>query len=642
MLLLCAAVAAQRGAAAGGVLPTQIWTPPPETPIPEGVGRINGRVLDRESDAPIRNATVTVAYLGPTAQQGGLRRPVASRVLTTDETGQFAASNLTTGDYSVFATMVGYTRARRLGWTIDSGQSVVLSTARLDGATTLKLARVASVSGVVTDAIGAPLAGACVRIYHHMFSGSQLLWQPMPVNAFTDAAGRYQFTSAPPGEYIVAVYYRSLSLPSSVFDILWSQGSAEAADRLRARFADSEVFFLRTPLLPVSGATTQTEGYRWAVRDAAEQVLKPGNPSTSGNATTYYPGARSMAEAQILNLNDGDRLNDVNIRVRRTEGVRIAGTLAGTPDQVAHVGLRLMPLDHQDVMQTFPGEVAATVTDAGGRFSFFAVPPGSVYLDTLVTAGGAAVPNLARGPRTPVYGIRQVIDVGRTDISDLTVPVREWRHIRGRFVYEPNASIPASVPPPVNISLASVGTSRVMTALRTVTSPPAFSFDEVPPGRFIIAVPNTGNWTVKSVTLGGRDVLNRAIDVVDADVANVIITMTTGINRLTGFVRDKDGLGLEGVMVSTFPANYRGWHDGGRFSGGVRSSLTGPRGAYSVSGLPDGDYLIVAFTNEVERDWQSLTALNAIAPLAQPVRFEGGRANTLDVRAVLREIPAKK
>ena len=202
---------AQRGPGTDGVLQSRVFNAPSNTPMPPGIGQISGRVLDRESRAPIANATVTIGYLSPFDPRIAQRPPIASRTITTDASGEFVARNVALGDYIVYAGAADYTQALRLAAPIDNGKPVLLTVARPDAGVTINLSRVGSLEGMVTNADGRPLAGTTVSIFQHDFTGALLVWQPLPVLAITDQSGRYRFRNAPPGDYIVGVYYRSLS-----------------------------------------------------------------------------------------------------------------------------------------------------------------------------------------------------------------------------------------------------------------------------------------------------------------------------------------------------------------------------------------------------------------------------------------------
>ena len=644
MALVAAAVSviAQRGPTANGTLPSVIFTAPPQTPIPEGIGRITGRVFDRDLNTPIPNATVVLSYLAPAQNASPLRQAVAGREVDTDERGEFAATNLAFGDYSIAALADGYTRARRFGSTIENGERVSLSAGRPDGAASFRLSRVASVSGVVRGADGQPVAMAPVRIYHHVFSGTALVWQPMPVNAFTDEAGRYRFRNAPPGDYIVGVHFRTQSIPASVSDLFWRAPGAPETLALRARLTESNAVQPPPPTLSSTAGVFAADGYRWGQLDAMQFVKLPSGavPGAVMNRTTFADGAATIPEAAVISLAPGDARTDVDIRVRQVAGVKVSGTLIGRPEQIAHVGLRLLPFSEADVLQTFPGEVSATVTDAEGRFAFLAVPPGAVAIDSWIMSSlGAPVDGRPQPmTRTLTGAVRYSLDVLSQDILDLKVPVLPPLTVRGRMMFEagdsrlPEASLSV-------LTLTPVSTRSAVQRPKAVGTD--FMFDGLAPGRYILNAAGTGSWTVRSMTVGGKETLHRAFELTDADVTTVVVTMAPGLSRLTGFVRDTAGLGLEGAQVVLFPADYRGWIEGGAASAASRSVIAGPTGSFTMTGISDGDYRIIAFASSIDNDWKPLSSLSILAPLAQEVRVTNGQVVNVEVRKVLPDIPRR-
>ncbi|HEU5073639.1 MAG TPA: S8 family serine peptidase, partial [Polyangiaceae bacterium] len=124
------------------------------------------------------------------------------RRTTTDEAGAFSI-RLPIGDYQVSASSFGYL-TETASISVEEGATVELTF-------TLESAPAFVVEGTVTDAEGAPLAGATVT----------LLNTPLPTLT-TDDAGFFQFPSVPLGEYTLRVSpggcYLDLEVPIVVSD----------------------------------------------------------------------------------------------------------------------------------------------------------------------------------------------------------------------------------------------------------------------------------------------------------------------------------------------------------------------------------------------------------------------------------------
>jgi hypothetical protein len=623
---------AQRGPGTAGVVMPPSTSGAPMAAIPPGNGVITGRVLNREDQSPISDVRVTVRLIPvPGSPQTG----VAGALITTNERGEFSVKGVAAGRYSIRADALGRTRSRLLSGLLPD-DIVTLSESRLDGALTILMSRTGGISGVVTGKAGTPMAGVPVRLLRREFTSPSLFWRPLPVVALTDESGQYRFTNAPPGDYILGVYYRSLSFPVSVSDAYWKPNAPGAADQLRARFAESGAV---PPPVPVPSAAGTIDSYRWTIFDSLDRSLPPRPPASvlPYAWTTYSPAATTMRDAEVIGLDAGEERTGVNVSVREVAGVRVAGKLVGHPAQVAHVGLRLIPAGDDDVWATFPNEIATTVSDAEGRFSFIGVPPGAAVIQSVVALLTTQPPQPPR--RATVAWVRQPVDVGARDINGLEVPIGPPLTLRGRLAFDPEGPGPFDPKPPAGIvRLMATPTLSQPPTVIPVTEPFQFAFGQLIGGRYVIDVGGAGNWMVRSVTVGGKEVLNRVFDVT-GDVTDVVVTMSTAITRLMGAVLKDDGTPIEGAQVVMIPADYRRWIADGRAVGAYRNALTNAGGRFAMNGLPAGDYMLVAFASGVDSDWQSPAALDALAAVAQPVRLEAGKSTVVEVRKVLTTVP---
>lgn len=637
LVVLCAVpvLLAQRGPGTGGV----IWPPSPEPalgPIPEGVGRLSGRVLDRDLKAPIANVNVTIRLV-PTGPQGGPAN--AGTIVATDRLGEFTVRGIGLGRYTLQAAALGYSPAHRLSMPSVS-EIVTLTSAKADGAVTLSLSRTGGLAGKVTDATGAPMIGVPVRVLRTVVVSPRIVWQPIPAVALTDRDGGYRFTNAPAGDYITGVYYRSVAMPATVSAALWDPAAREAADALRARLAESSATVFSSPL---SGGSIDVGGYRWSIFDALDRPILSTSalPGDAVHASSYGSAAAHLVTAaDPITLDAGEFRDGVNIVVRKVKGVRVSGLLVGDPAQVAHVGLRLMPPDEDELYQTFPQELATTISDAQGRFSFFAVPPGPATIAS-VTAGLTSAPGTMPRRATTAW-VRQRIDVGSADTAGLKVGIRPPLTLRGRIVLDASGpGAPVSRPPLSVLRLSAAATISQPPVINAGNDAGEFAFTQLVSGRYRLDVQPYATWVVRSVTVGGKETLNRYLDVGDRDIDNVVVTMSTSFNRVSGNVFDTSGAPIEGAQVVMFPADYREWMANGRPPGAVRTTASAMGGRFIANGLPDGEYLLVAFTSPVENDWQSPAALHAMAQAAQRVRLEGAQSITVQIRGALSEVPKK-
>ena len=129
---------------------------------------------------------------------------------------------------------------------------------------------------------------------------------------------------------------------------------------------------------------------------------------------------------------------------------------------------------------------------------------------------------------------------------------------------------------------------RRVGAQPTYASATGTSFEMIaPPGPFTLEVDAPDGWAVKSLTLGGFDAADLAIDIGGEQGVPVTVVLTDRITDVSGTVAGADG---DGAYVVVFPADSGNWT-----RRRVRSAQTDARGRFRIVGLPPGErYLAVA------------------------------------------------
>jgi hypothetical protein len=631
--LALAAARAQRGAATGGV----IW--PPFQPfglqeIPPGIGRVTGRVLDRDLRTPVPNVSVTIRLLpaSPAAQPRN-----AGITLLTNDRGEFTLRDVAFGRYTLQAAALGYTRRLRLSSLVPN-EIVTLTASQPDASVNFSMSKTGVMTGRVLDESGAPAGGVPVRVLRHVMVSPRLIWQPIPVMAITDPAGVFRFTNAPAGDYVVGVYYRALTVPASVSTRLWNPPGSPDAQALSARLAESNATVFQTSL---PAGTIDVDGFRFSVFDALNRPLLA-RATTLDEAfyrSVYSGGSAGLVTAAApISLDAGEVRSGVDLTLRKTRGVRVSGVLTGDPAQIAHVSLRLMPADEYDLWETFPQEQGATVSDAQGRFTFLGVPQGPVSIVSVINV--LTSPPGAPPRRATAAWVREKLEVGDRDIEGLKVAVNPTVLLRGRIVMESsNPGPPDAWPPPMNLRLMRSSSASQPPVVNPGNAPGEFLFTQLVGGRYMFEVLPWNGRGVRSIAVGGRETLNRSFEVTARDINDVVVTMIESSARLTGAVVGDGGVPADGAQVVLFPDNHREWIAAGRVPGLLRTSMTS-NGRYLLTGLQSGAYRLLAFASPVENDWQTAKALDALAPAAQLVHV-GRQPLNVDVRVVLPGIPRK-
>jgi hypothetical protein len=157
----------------------------------------------------------------------------------------------------------------------------------------------------------------------------------------------------------------------------------------------------------------------------------------------------------------------------------------------------------------------------------------------------------------------------------------------------------------------------------------------VPPGHY---TPNVwGNfsppagWFLKSATIEGRDLLRSPVAVDGQDVSGIVITFTDRPATLSGLVTDATGRTDAAAGVLAFPLDYQSWLENGSPPAVARAVPAAQTGAYTISDLPPGEYLVAAVGLEMLDDWQP-AMVKAVAGQATRVTLANGAVARVDLR----------
>jgi hypothetical protein len=225
------------------------------------------------------------------------------------------------------------------------------------------------------------------------------------------------------------------------------------------------------------------------------------------------------------------------------------------------------------------------------------------------------------------------VSVGETPVTGLTVTLQRGFRVRGRLEFDGATPVPADAtrrvlitlerldPPPMD----AVGLLRA-----TIESSGAFGSYELPTGRYVIQLRGSvPGWTFDNATRGGVDLSDVPFEL-SADLDDVVIRFTDRPSLLRGTVRTAAGEADASAQVLVFPAAAASAErtDSTRR---LRATRVGADGTYGISGLPAGDYLVVAVPDETAADFPSAALLKTLLPRAMRVTIPANGTVTRDL-----------
>ena len=244
---------------------------------------LTGTVVNDANGEPVRKAAVTITLRG--TQQNALA--------LTDSNGVFQFTGLPAGKYDLYAFRDGYIPARvGAQRTTQVGEMVVLGDGEAKQVT-VRMARSASLSGVVLDADGDPVSGAQVQVLIEVYPRGTREFQPVN-SGQTDDRGEYEIYNLDPS----LSYYISAQ------------------------------HFGNHPRMMISGATLKA--------------------SAETPAQVFYPGVLDPAKARTVKLAPGQQARGIDIRVVNVRAASLKGRVTGVPAAEPDrnfVQITLTPLD---------------------------------------------------------------------------------------------------------------------------------------------------------------------------------------------------------------------------------------------------------------------------------------------------------
>ena len=638
-------------AVAPQVQTTQPTTPgqptPPLSPV-AGHGAISGVVIDATTKAPLAGALVTIS-----TSNG---RPVVVGQQTkqmTDSKGRFIFPGLGAwSGYTLTATKSGYFGGAygndRPG---TASRSIALTEGEWFPSAQIGLFRGSSISGRVTDERGEPVVGIYVRVLPRLLAAGQQRLVSGPL-AVTDDRGLYRVPGLAAGRYLVQVPSVQASVPAALPSYAIAGMTAESAAR-------------STQPVPIEAALDLDPSAKLIL---SKYPTPP--PSPDGRAWTYpieyHPGTALLAQAIAIELKYGDDRLNADIRLEPSPTSKITGVVQGPPEAMAGLTLRLIPAGLEDLGQG--SEAATALVGEGGAFGFVNVPPGAYSIFTsrsineYTSNGSVFVPGLPGPPgrfgssstsssvdsapsgtsfmyrnasnspssvwlRTPI-----TIAAGR-DMTDLTLTLLRTVTVSGKVVFEPVDPLqPGTMPDQTNRTIGvepATGAAWLAATSDLGQSKPAppgeFLVDGLLGGEYVFKSGFVNGWTLKSITINGRDVTYAPFDTANgADITGAIATFTNATTTLAGSVTNpQPGSPLEAAVI-VFPVERDQWTKYGIRSSRIKSMRVSSTGAFSFANLPAGDYLLIGVAAADVNAWQDPAFLQRVAATATRVTLGWG------------------
>ena len=544
-------------------------------------------------------------------------RTSPGQTTTTDDGGAFTFRGLPAGRYELQAFKNAYLRASYGASRPDrAGTPVVVKDGEAVTNLAMTIARGGVITGVVRDISGRPVPGLNVRVLklgYNAVTGERTLGAPGTGSVGrTDDRGEYRAYGLPPGGYLVVVVPNVPSGRGN--DDIRQLTAAEVRQALQAARAGASTAPARPgqPLPPSSASR----------RDS---------PAARVNyAPIFHPAATDIGAAVTIALGVSEERTGVDVTIQLVPTATISGSISSPSGSLPpSLSVRLVPAGPQTEMLAgaeLRGQTAQPRPD--GTYVFAGVGPGAYTVKGIVGGGRGAAPN------TPTQWAAADVTVSGQDL-DVQLTLQPGVAVNGRVVFEGAQPTAAElqalsfmlVPPGAGGQLQTSGGGRVDADGR-------FTFASVTPDsyHFVTTWNAPGardKWLIKASTANGREAFEAPLRVHPNETVDWTVTYTDKPTSLTGVFHDRGGRAATDYYILLFSSDRTYWTPGSRR---VRMTRPATDGAFSVRGLPPGEYFLAALTDLETGEWNDPALLEELARSSARVTLRDGETTTRDFR----------
>jgi hypothetical protein len=310
---------------------------------------------------------------------------------------------------------------------------------------------------------------------------------------------------------------------------------------------------------------------------ASTRFAPPDSVVQTTMAPTYYPGTGDFAFAQKVRVGPAAEAV-IDFPLLPVHTARVSGVVYTSNGQPAHAFLSLTA----DAGELGIPLGAGGITREDGTFAMADIAPGRYTLIAEVRSDPATVAEIAT-TNVVLNGV---------DVEGLTVTTARLGTLRGTIAVD--TGVRRRLPEKIEIAAR----PRRQGADATFASVSGAAFEmPAPPGPFTLEVAVPDGWAVKSITMGGLDASELAVDIGNEQAVPVTLVLTDRMTDVSGTVGGTDAAG---AYVVVFPSDSGNWTPRR-----VRSVQADARGRFRILGLPPGErYRAVAVKelNDGEED----------------------------------------
>ena len=329
------------------------------------------------------------------------------------------------------------------------------------------------------------------------------------------------------------------------------------------------------------------------------------SPAQDTYVTTYFPGTTDASAAAPIRIAPGSQLRGLDLTLVKTPTFHVRGRvvhgMSGRPNvSIVHLVARGSAL---------LGARRASAVDPSGNFDISGVPPGAYTL--------SATFNNSTGARRA----RMTIEVRRADIDGLNLTAIPDVSVKGRLISDPGGPPVPLLRVQVSLQPRELDFFAGGAAHGKPDEQGNFEIDNAVTDRYLLSVSGLPPGAfVKSARTGQSDVLAEGLDLTGgAAPENLTVVISPNGATLSGVVQSP------GAIVVLIPNESSRRH---------QSTIADHTGAFSIAGLPPGEYKLYAWEEVAADAWLDPDFLKSFESKGESVTLREGEQKTLTIKAI--------
>lgn len=319
--------------------------------------------------------------------------------------------------------------------------------------------------------------------------------------------------------------------------------------------------------IPLGSAVSEENGaYKLTNLSAGSYILSAASRSGEGVAT-FYPNSSGLKTSPAVAVAPGSEATGKDIRLVNVATFRVAGKIASERATAA-----IAWLTPKGAGATALVSRISTAVESDGSFVFPHVQAGTYVL----TATGPDGVTPASAPLS--------INVTAQNVEGIALKPQSTGELSGTI-----SMGVADVPPPkgMQVVLEAVDSLTPRPPRATVGDDGKFALKNLAPGRYIVHVLMPDALYVRSVRYRGLDVTENGVEFGGGLPAPLLISLSASGAVVQGTVRGADGNPMPGAVVALVPSLRR--------YSRYKETTADQNGAYTIAGVPPGEYKIYAW-----------------------------------------------